>query len=142
MEATIHSQIKSTVNIARLAKDQAKLTTIQTVLGEIENKIRPEIVDGTKHFPDGETVKVLKSLKKAWSETNALRPDPSLELGIELLDIWLPELLDDEALKDVIATLGFPEMKVFMSFLKSNYPGQYDGKRATEIFKEFTKPST
>ena len=56
-----------------------------------------------------------------------------------LLSRYLPTMLDDEAVTAAVAAWiaeGITNMGALMARLKERYPGQYDGKRASEIVRK------
>jgi uncharacterized protein YqeY len=65
---------------------------------------------------------------------------------LEILNSYLPVQMSDETLRHRIVNYievskleGAKDMGKVMAFLKSNFDGQYDGKRASEITRELLK---
>jgi uncharacterized protein YqeY len=115
------------------AKEMAK----KDFLGVLKTEVTKESKD-----PDDVTVvNKIKSMIKNAEATNSLS-----RFELEILNRYLPVQMSDETLRHRIVNYievskleGANEMGKVMAFLKSNFDGQYDGKRASEITRELLK---
>ncbi|QIG65895.1 putative glutamyl-tRNA(Gln) amidotransferase subunit A [Ochrobactrum phage vB_OspM_OC] len=126
---TIYEKIKVHRDEARKIGHRLGVT-YQTIIGEIERKL-----DKDKQSDDSSVVTILKSLHKNWQETYTLKPSDDLAGEIEALEKYLPKMLSDDEILAVAETFKTMTMGDFMKYMKATYPNQYDGKKATEIFK-------
>jgi uncharacterized protein YqeY len=99
--------------------------------------LKTEVTRDSKTPEDAKVVAVIKSMIKKAEDTNSLTEDE-----IKLLVKYLPTQLTDPELivriSDEIKKQGYAgpkDMGKVMGFLKSNYDGQYDGKKASLIIK-------
>jgi uncharacterized protein YqeY len=103
--------------------------------------LRTEVTKESKEPEDAIVINKIKSMIKNAEATNSLSV---FELSI--LNSYLPTQMSDETLRHRIVNYievtkldGAKDMGKVMAFLKSNFDGQYDGKRASEITREILK---
>lgn len=103
--------------------------------------LRTEVTKESKEPEDAVVINKIKSMIKNAEATNSLS---AFELSI--LNSYLPLQMSDETLRhrivnyiEVAKLEGAKDMGKVMAFLKSNFDGQYDGKRASEITREILK---
>jgi len=128
--------------IERISKDfmdayKAKEMTKKDFLGVLKTEVTKE----SKEPEDAVVINKIKSMIKNAEATNSLSV---YELNI--LNTYLPIQMSDETLKhrimNYVETAGIEsakDMGKVMAFLKSNFDGQYDGKKASEITREILK---
>lgn len=99
--------------------------------------------DGGREVTESEIVALLKKYIKNLTETLEVSGDETTRIEIGLLQTYLPtQLSEDEIsriLLDQIEENGFDspkQMGQLMKFLKENYDGQFDGKRASQLARE------
>lgn len=149
---TILEEIKKDQVLSRkgvLSKKHSPWLT--TLIGEIEIVGKN---NGNRTTTDDETIKVIEKFKKGVIESIAhiknnnliTYPEKLAELQeeLELYEKYLPIQLSDEDLKDKIESIiktipnaSLKSMGIVMAQLKEKYNGQYDGKKASIIIKEF-----
>jgi uncharacterized protein YqeY len=100
--------------------------------------LKTEVTKESKTPEDSYVVAKIKSMIKNAEATNSLS-----ETELNILNTYLPTQLDQSDLDNLIrsyvsdANINNPkEMGKVMTWLKSNYDGQYDGKVASTIIKE------
>ena len=100
--------------------------------------LKTEVTKESKTPEDGYVVAKIKSTIKNAEATNSLS-----ETELNILNSYLPKQMGIDEVKQVIidfvANNGISspkEMGKVMSYLKSGYDGQYDGKMASTIIKE------
>jgi uncharacterized protein YqeY len=139
MKATLKDALKT----AMKAQDRLKMETIRSLLSEIQYE---EMQKSVAELSASDCTLVLqREVKKRTEaigfEEQANRPEAKakLEKEIAIIEEFLPKQLTTEALEKILveyktATAG-AAMSTAMKFLKEQYPGQYDGKSASEIAK-------
>jgi uncharacterized protein YqeY len=100
--------------------------------------LKTEVTKESKTPEDGYVVAKIKSMIKNAEATNSLS-----ETELNILNFYLPKQMGIDEVKQVIIDfvanndISSPkEMGKVMSYLKSGYDGQYDGKMASTIIKE------
>ena len=100
--------------------------------------LKTEVTKESKTPEDGYVVAKIKSMIKNAEATNSLS-----ETELNILNSYLPKQMGIDEVKQVIIDfvvnngISSPkEMGKVMSYLKSGYDGQYDGKMASTIIKE------
>ena len=100
--------------------------------------IKSEVSKESKTPEDSYVIGKLKSMIKNAEATNSLT-----EYELNIINEYLPIQLNEEKLSTIIKgvieknNISSPkEMGKVMSFLKSEFDGQYDGKLAAKITKE------
>ena len=103
--------------------------------------LKTEVTKESKEPDDVTIVNKIKSMIKNAEATNSLS-----RFELEILNSYLPVQMSDETLRHRIVNYievskleGAKDMGKVMAFLKSNFDGQYDGKRASEITRELLK---
>ena len=103
--------------------------------------LKTEVTKESKDPGDVYVVNKIKSMIKNAESTNSLS-----EFELDILLDYLPIQMSDETLRHRILNYieaakleGAKDMGKVMAFLKSNFDGQYDGKRASEITREILK---
>jgi len=100
--------------------------------------LKTEVTKESKTPEDGYVVAKIKSMIKNAEATKSLS-----ETELNILNSYLPKQMGVDEVKQVIIDfvtnngISSPkEMGKVMSYLKSGYDGQYDGKMASTIIKE------
>lgn len=142
---SILSVLKADRICARADKDHDKFSTLTLVIGEYdlakamkknlnkdENDLVIEVIGGYMTKVNG-SIEELKGFGLSKEVARA-------ERDLILLDSYMPEppvQLTTEELEEIAAE--FKEegklLKDYMSFLRAEYPGQFDGKTASDIAK-------
>lgn len=130
------TQIKKDRDIARKARDQFTLTTLSTLIGEVETNHR----SGKKEFSDlDKTVqKAIKSTIVACNEMYKVKADEKSLKEIEILEKYIEKTMSDEKIIEILETEKFSELKnVMQHFKKLNVA--VDMNRVRELFTEMSK---
>jgi uncharacterized protein YqeY len=127
---TLIEKINSDFMDAYKAKDMDK----KNFLGVLKTEVTKE----SKIPDDSHIISKIKSMIK-----NAESTDSLSESELIILNSYLPTQMSDQLLEDRIRffisaeNIDTPsQMGKVMGFLKQNYDGQYDGKKASNITKE------
>ena len=139
MKATLKEALK----IAMKAQDRLKMETIRSLLSEIQYEEMQKSV--TELSANDCTLVLQREVKKRAEaigfEEQANRPEAKAKLQSEIaiIEEFLPKQLSADALEKILveykATTAGAAMSTAMKYLKEQYPGQYDGKSASEIAK-------
>jgi uncharacterized protein YqeY len=122
----LQEKIQNDLRLAILNKDTAKRDLLRVVIGEF-NRVGKVLTDE----------KVLDKIKTM--KDNAILMNNQVE--IQILDEYLPKLLSDEELSEVILKLtenitGMENMGQIMKVLRDKYTGQFDGGKASRMIRE------
>ncbi len=124
---------------ARKNKKAQKARFLTTLLAESE---RPGLDDGKRESTDAEVLAVIKKFVKGLKETLALQYDETLHAELSTCMEYMPTQLDDDQLRTIIGEYiagGVSKLGIIMKMLKTDYSGQFDGRRASAIAKELTE---
>lgn len=130
------AKIKQDRDAARKARDQFTLTTLSTLIGEVETKHR----SGDKDFADVDVAvqKVIKKTIVSCEEMYKAKQDEKSLKEIEILESYLPVNLSKEQIVEILNKENFTELKDVMQFFKkSGLP--VDMKLVREVFMGQTK---
>jgi uncharacterized protein YqeY len=137
------STLKDALKTAMKAQDRLKMETIRSLLSEIQYEEMQKSVNDLA--PNDCTLVLQREVKKRVEaigfEEQANRPEAKAKLQSEIaiIEEFLPKQLSPEALEKILveykASTADAAMSTAMKFLKEHYPGQYDGKSASEIAK-------
>jgi uncharacterized protein YqeY len=127
-EMTLKEQIQKDRMVAMKESNIEKKNVLSAVIGELDRT--------TKDPTDAQVISVIKKLVEANVECKNEKEN-------QYIQIYLPQTLSDSQLSSIIANEinanGYSSMKdmgKIMSYLSSNYAGQYDGKIASETIKK------
>jgi uncharacterized protein len=124
------SRINEDFMLAYKAKEMEK----KDFLGVLKTEVTKE----SKTPEDGYVVGKIKSMIKNAESTNSLS-----EMELTILNDYLPKQMEVNEIKQIVIdfvnenNINSPkEMGKVMSYLKTNFDGQYDGKVASNLIKE------
>ncbi|MBN8549217.1 MAG: GatB/YqeY domain-containing protein [Deltaproteobacteria bacterium] len=136
--------LQTAMKEAMKAKDKGRLDTIRSLLAAIQYEEMEKKVDDLSS--DAALAILQRELKKRREEVEfadkAARPDLKEKLSVEIATIesFLPQQLSAADLEKIITQLKTEQaglnMGSAMKVLKEKYPGQYDGKQASEVAKK------
>lgn len=140
---TMKAILKQALVAAMKSQDKLRMETIRSILSEMQYEEMQKSVDA---LPENDSILVLqRELKKRQEavgfEEQANRPEAKAKLlqEIAIIEEFLPKQLSAQDLEKILvdyksSTPG-AALNTAMKFLKEKYPGQYDGKSASEIAK-------
>lgn len=130
---TTKEKVNADFMAAFKAREMEKKTFFGLLKGEIQLESSKDNYKG-EETDKGIITKMVKALKTTGDE-DSLRE-------LTYLEDYLPKQMDTESLSNIIrefvtaeALTGPQEMGKVMGHLKSNYGGQYDGKKASTVTK-------
>ena len=137
-------ELQTAMKEAMKAKDKGRLDTIRSLLAAIQYE---EMEKKVEDLPSDAALAILqRELKKRREEVEfadkASRADLKEKLSVEIATIesFLPQQMSATDLEKIITQLKSENaglnMGSAMKLLKEKYPGQYDGKAASEIAKK------
>lgn len=133
-------QLRVKLNEARRAQNKMEVSVLSMLIGELTANAK--MVNGVKTITDLEVVAHLQKHLKKLHETIAIKRKATpaiLAEDVEALFVakFLPTMLTEDELVSIIKENGFANMGAFMSWLKTNKAGMYDGKLASDVFKKW-----
>lgn len=134
----IVEKLKSELLRARKEKNSSQISFYSTLLGEVENIGKSA---GNRVTTDDEAVRHIKKWVANIEETIRLRGEGVATALLQekvLCEQFLPAMLSVEELRGIISKLvaeGKNQGEV-MKHLKEVHPNKYDGKLASNIYKE------
>lgn len=121
--------------------DNAKVAALNTVISKLM-LVTIEARAHGKELGDADVVKVLQKCEKELIEERegfikAGRDEQVAELtrNIEIIQSYLPKMLSDEEIKNVIASLDDKSTPAVMKHFKTEYAGSVDMKKVSEVLK-------
>lgn len=130
-------------NVAALkARDQVS----RAVLSVVINRYRMQAIElkaSGKEIGDAELtkiiVKVIKELdeeKEGNLKTGRLEEVRNIDLQKAVIEKYLPKMLSEEKIREIIASLEDKSMPSVMKYFKANYDGQVDMSVVSRIARE------
>ena len=137
MENKIQKEIMS----AMKSQDKVRLDALRSIKTAITTfKTSPNYKG---EITDGDIINIIQKLVKQRQDSidiykNAGRDElaekEKMEMGV--MNEFLPKMLTEDELKEVIKASGLDNIGQIMKYLKENYNGLYDGKMASKLIKE------
>jgi uncharacterized protein YqeY len=100
--------------------------------------LKVEVTKETKEPSDDKVVATIQSMIKNGKKSDSITSDE-----MEILERYLPQMMSDSDLEGRIGIYisaekisGMQNMGKVMGWLKENYSGQYDGKKASDLVKK------
>jgi len=125
---TLKEQIQNDRIVAMKAGDKRKRLVLSTLMGELDR------ID--KNPNDAQVIKKIKNMVDGNIECHN-------EMENEYLEVYLPKIMSENelaaAIQNATIKLGVDSMKgmgLIMKELQQSFPGQYDGKLASELVKK------
>jgi uncharacterized protein YqeY len=141
-QALSEAQLRLELQDAMKRRDMPTVYVLRGLLAAVSNR---RIDGGGSELPPAEILAIVQREAKKREEAEefarrANRTDLVEQNAAErvILARYLPTMLDADALTALIATWigeGVTSMGALMARLKERHPGQYDGKRASEIVR-------
>lgn len=137
--------IKSDANKALKSGEAQTLSTLRMVLSTIQNKGIEKKAAG-KELTDDDVIEILRQEVKKRKETILLaqkggREDLAKNEGeeIKIIEKYLPRLMSQEEIEDVVnelASKGFGDFNSLMKESMKSLKGKADGKEVSEVVKK------
>ena len=126
---------------AMKAHDNVKVAALNTIISKLM-LLTIELRAQNKEVTDADVLKVLQKCEKELTEeregfirANRTEKVEELTKNIEIITAYLPKMLSDEEIKNVIASLEDKTTPSVMKHFKTNYAGKVDMKKVSEILK-------
>jgi uncharacterized protein YqeY len=135
------AQIQQDLGAAMKARDMRRVYVLRGVIAAIKNQ---KVEHRTQELPESEIAPLIrKEISKRVEAAGFAEQQGRVELVEQnrseqaILEAYLPAQLDaarlEEILRALAEELGSTAIGPLMTRLKERYPGQYDGKLASEI---------
>ena len=122
-----------------------KDATARALYSVVLNKIKLEEINkrqGGAELSDGDVAAILQKASKELNEemqnylkANNQQMAQNIASQIALVEKYMPKMLSDEEIKNIIASLDDKSIPAVMKHFKQNYQGACDMKRVNEILK-------
>ncbi len=138
----LKQQIQSDLTKARKARDKVRTECLSMTLSEMRNR---EIELGGELDDEGVMQVVTKAVKQRRDAATQMREGGRTDLAekeeaeVAILEAYLPEQLDDDAVREIIRGIvdgGADQMGPLMGQLMPKIRGRFDGKRAQKLVRE------
>lgn len=138
---TLYQQITDDRKAARKSADSFKVTTLGTLLGEIQGQWSSLKVDERGEEPSDLLVgKIVINFVNNLKEFLKVKDTVEGQTELSILQTYLPQPLTEEQLKIIVENhlQEYSEdkgnkIKFVMDFLKEKYPNLYDGKTVRQF---------
>ena len=138
---TLYQQITDDRKAARKSADSFKVTTLGTLLGEIQGQWSSLKVDERGEEPSDLLVgKIVINFVNNLKEFLKVKDTAEGQTELSILQTYLPQPLTEEQLKIIVENhlQEYSEdkgnkIKFVMDFLKEKYPNLYDGKTVRQF---------
>jgi len=138
----LKQKIQSDLNDARKARDKVRTECLSMTVSEMRNR---EIEIGGELDDEAVTQVVTKAVKQRRDAATQMREGGREELAkkeeaeVAILESYLPEQLDDDAVREIIRGIvegGADQIGPLMGQLMPKIRGRFDGKRAQALVRE------
>ena len=133
----IQEDVKNLWVKAMREKDASAKDVYSLLLSNIKNKA---IEQRVKTLSDADCISVVRKMIKNLSEEldmfkNAGRQDnvDTITRQLELLNAFVPQMLGEDKIVEIISTLDDKSMKSIMTYFKTNYNGKVDMGEVSRI---------
>ena len=138
---TLYQQITDDRKAARKSADSFKVTTLGTLLGEIQGQWSSLKVDERGEEPSDLLVgKIVINFVNNLKEFLKVKDTTEGQTELSILQTYLPQPLTEDQLKTIVENRlqEYSEdkgnkIKFVMDFLKEKYPNLYDGKSVRQF---------
>lgn len=120
----IYNAIQEDLMKFRLAQEKEHVIMVSTILGEIQR-------DPKKEYGDSSCLKVIRKMISNMKDVGQYA-----EWEMDYLKKFLPVMLTETDYVAIISEQEFNSIKDYMSYLKTWYPLNHDGKLASGIWKD------
>lgn len=130
----LYSKLKQDIIDYRKGRDPQRTKILQTMVGEFNTAEKSKVVIDDAY--------VIKNIKICIATNNNNIPLLSDQARIdalvfenEFLSTYLPQVLSEDEVKQIIADNGLTDVPTGMKYFKEHYNGRYDGKMVSSILK-------
>jgi uncharacterized protein YqeY len=119
--------------LAAKENNKVKRSILTTLLGECENLAKRN----GDEINDDLVIKLSKKFINSNNESIAVKADDKLVKENAILEEFLPKQLSEEQIRVIISDSGQTTMGGIMGHLNRNHKGEFDGKTANKIAREY-----
>ena len=128
-------RIKADILKYRKERNNIAVTSLQTLVGELENKEKNGVTIG-----DAEVISLINVFIKNNNSTLSMLSDQAKQMKLAgesiLLNSYLPKRLSSDEIASIISENSFASIKDGMNYFRENYAGQYNGGDVSKLLKE------
>jgi uncharacterized protein YqeY len=133
----LFEQVKQDRMSARKAKNESATSVLTTLVGELESQAKRIGSEVTDEMVVQTCKKFILNNSETLKLTITTEVNEKLSAENETLKVYLPVQLTEQDLRVIVTALNTAKLSDIMQHLKTNYNGQYDGKVASAVAKEF-----
>ena len=130
-------KIKADMLTARKARDTFTVKALSTLYGELEGIAKKKNEPISDELVIATVKKFLANLKESESQTGRLDLLGAIRSEIELLEAYVPSQMSEDELRAAVQRMAPSNIGEGMKLLKETYAGQYDGKLASQVVREY-----
>lgn len=130
------TQIKADRMAARMNKDVSisitsgiKARLLTTLVGEAETALKGK---QAKKF---DMLKLINTFAMNLKESLRIKYTADQHQELQILEEYLPKQLTDSEIAGIISLMDFTTVGDFFGYMNKTFKGQFDGKRAGELYK-------
>ena len=132
---SLYDQLKSELVTARTDKNEIKTNLLRTMIGDLQNlekRIKSVAIDDDLVF---KTIRsYIKNIDISLGQSD--KNSQVLNAEKDILNSYLPELLSEEDIQNIVTENGFTSPKDAIPYFKINYSGRYDSRIVIECLKK------
>lgn len=129
-------KIKEDIKVFRKERKTHSVTSLQTLVGELNTKEKNGLV-----ITDADVISLINVFIKNNNATLSALSDQGRQMALAaesiLLNSYLPQRLSAADVQRIISENTFGSIKEGMDFFRNNYAGQYNGGDVSKLLKEF-----
>lgn len=128
-------KIKEDIKVFRKERKTHSVTSLQTLVGELNTKEKNGLV-----ITDADVISLINVFIKNNNATLSALSDQGRQMALAaesiLLNSYLPQRLSAADVQRIISENTFGSIKEGMDFFRNNYAGQYNGGDVSKLLKE------
>lgn len=124
-------------------KDQIKKGILSVVINKYmilstdKNHLESKVTDEEVLKLISKTLKELNEEKEGYIKTNNLSRVSDIEHQIDVLQAFLPKMMDESEIRKIISEIPDKSIPTVMKYFKQNYSGKVDLSLVSKILKDF-----
>ena len=129
----MYKLLKAMLSEARVAKESQNVIVISTLIGEIDASAKNQ----QREPNDDDVQKTAKRFLKGVEEIHKINPSVKTKAEIELYSQFVPKMLTQDEIYDIIKILEDKSTQAVMKHMSSNFKGRFDGKVVNSVLSKF-----
>lgn len=133
----IYEQMRRDLTAARIAREPWSVKKLSFVIGNLMGLAK--MVNGEKVVPNEAAISWIRKYINSLEDVAEFLDDETVEDNrkeAEFLAAYLPAELTADEIRKILSDIPFNSIKELMQYMKDNYAGRFNGKLASDIWKE------